>query len=72
MAAFFECEPFPLTLFDGGGGGLRSPTLRFFLSRRQSAKAYNATKAPGASELKLSDFVDIFIAHIWANKILPC
>ena len=45
---------------DMAGGGLRRPTLRSFLSYRQTA---------GASELKLSDFVGTFIAHMLAKNI---
>ena len=42
------------------GGGLRNPTLMSFLSHRQTA---------GASELKLSDFVGTFIAHLLAKNV---
>ena len=41
------------------GGGLRIPTVRSFLSHRQTA---------GASGLKLSDFVGTFIAQKLAKK----
>ena len=43
------------------GGGLQRPPVRFFPSHRQT---------PGAIELKLSDFVGTFIAHILRKKIL--
>ena len=49
-----------LTLSWRGGGGLRSPTLRFFLSHRQTA---------GSSELKLSDFIGTCISHILNKNI---
>ena len=42
-------------------GGLRSPILRFLFHCQMS----------GAIELKLSDFVAIFISHILANNCLP-
>ena len=65
-----HCEYIYNNLFQGGmvplnlnpirgGEGLRSPTLRSFLSHRKTAEA---------SELELSDFVDTLIAHILAKR----